>query len=855
MPKSRKPIRNFFLRLMLLVIGAGALAGLALVGFSLSLLPSLPPIEAADRIALKLPLRIYSRDGLLLAEFGDERRKPVAIGDVPRPLIQAVLAAEDDNFYRHPGIDLSGIARAVIANLRPGSARQGASTITMQVARNYFLTPEKTYTRKMKEILLAFRLEQTLSKDQILELYLNKIFLGHRAYGFAAAAQVYYGESLDQLTLAQLAMLAALPKAPSRNNPITNPETAEARRDYVLRRMLQLDYITAEQYRAAAPQPLTASYHGAVLDLEAPYVSEMARRHMVENYGASVYEKGYNVYTTVSARLQLAARRALRKGLRDYDRRHGYRGPAGRIDLAQTTEAERRRLLQEHPAPANLRAALVTEVGERSADIFLADDGEARIPWRGLAWARAYVDTETLGPKLKRAADVVAAGDVILVRRSGNRPWELAQPPAINGALVSIDTDDGAIKAVVGGYDFYQTKFNRALQAERQPGSNIKPFIYSAALEKNFTAATPVSGGPIVAEDESIGNIWRPENYTGRFFGPTPLRKALSLSINLVSVRILRAINPRFAIEHMEKFGFDREDLPGDLSLALGTPHFTPLEVVTAYAVLANGGHRVTPYLVSRIEDRAGRTVYTANPPTVCEFCVADGGLEVENGDGGGGDGGLDGYIGDSDVETAGGGAETDGYDFAIDGGGFQSDGDGAETAARQRKLAPRVLSAENAFLMNSLLRQVVQSGTGQRAKSLGRRDLAGKTGTTNNFHDAWFSGFTRGTAATVWMGFDQASSLGRGEAGSRVALPAWIDYMRAALRGEPQTELRPPDNITAAWVDQDSGAAAVENAPNGYLEYFIAGTEPGGAGGGGGEGEAGAPSVPTAPLDTEGLF
>lgn len=848
MPNPRKPIRNFFLRLLLLVIGAGALAGLALVGFSLSLLPALPAIEAADQIALKLPLRIYSRDGLLLAEFGDERRKPVAIGDVPRPLIQAVLAAEDDNFYRHPGIDLSGIARAVIANLRPGSSRQGASTITMQVARNYFLTPEKTYTRKMKEILLAFRLEQTLSKEQILELYLNKIFLGHRAYGFAAAAQVYYGKNLDQLSLAQLAMLAALPKAPSRNNPITNPETAEARRDYVLRRMLQLDYITAGQYRAAAPQPLTASYHGAVVDLEAPYVSEMARRHMVENYGAEAYEKGYNVYTTVNARLQLAARRALRKGLRDYDRRHGYRGPAGRIDLAQTAEDRRRHLLRGHRAPAGLRAALVTEVGERNADIMLADGSAAKIPWRGLAWARAYVDTETLGPELQRAADVVAAGDVILVRRSGNRPWELAQTPAINGALVSIDTNDGAIKAVVGGYDFYQTKFNRALQAERQPGSNIKPFIYSAALEKNFTAATPVSGGPIVAEDESIGNIWRPENYTGRFFGPTPLRKALSLSINLVSVRILRAINPRFAIAHMEKFGFDREDLPGDLALALGTSHFTPLEVVTAYAVFANGGHRVTPYLVSRIEDRGGRILYTANPPTVCEFCIAGGGVDVENGDGNGGDGGLEGYSGDSGVETAGG-------DFAIDGDGFENDGGAAPIADRRRKLAPRVLGAENAFLMNSLLRQVVQSGTGQRAKALGRADLAGKTGTTNNFHDAWFSGFTRATAATVWMGFDQASSLGRGEAGSRVALPAWIDYMRAALRGEPQTELRPPDNITAAWVDQDSGAAAVANAPNGYLEYFIAGTEPGGAGGGVDGGEAGAPGVPTAPLDTEGLF
>lgn len=854
MPKPRKPIRNFFLRLALLVIGAGALAGLALVGFSLSLLPSLPAIEAADQIALKLPLRIYSRDGLLLAEFGDERRKPVAIGDVPRPLIQAVLAAEDDNFYRHPGIDLSGIARAVVANLRPGSARQGASTITMQVARNYFLTPEKTYTRKMKEILLAFRLEQTLSKDQILELYLNKIFLGHRAYGFAAAAQVYYGKALDQLTLAQLAMLAALPKAPSRNNPITNPETAEARRDYVLRRMLQLDYITAEQYRAAAPQPLTASYHGAVLDLEAPYVSEMARRHMVENYGAGVYEKGYNVYTTVNARLQLAARRALRKGLRDYDRRHGYRGPAGRIDLAQTTEDERRRLLRDHRAPAKLHAALVTEVGERSADIMLADGGAAKIPWRGLAWARAHVDTETLGPKLERAADVLAAGDVILVRRNGNRPWELAQPPAINGALVSIDANDGAIKAVVGGYDFYQTKFNRALQAERQPGSNIKPFIYSAALEKNFTAATPVSGGPIVAEDESIGNIWRPENYTGRFFGPTPLRKALSLSINLVSVRILRAINPRFAIEHMEKFGFDREDLPGDLALALGTSHFTPLEVVTAYAVFANGGHLVTPYLVSRIEDRAGRTVYTANPPTVCGFCITDGGFGVDNGDFSDEDGGLDVYSGDSGVETAGGDVETDGYGLAIDGDDVETDGGDIQTAVRQRKLAPRVLSAENAFLMNSLLRQVVQSGTGQRAKALGRGDLAGKTGTTNNFHDAWFSGFTRATATTVWMGFDQDHSLGRGEAGSRVALPAWVDYMRAALRGEPQTELRPPDNITAAWVDQDSGTAAVENAPNGYLEYFIAGTEPGGAGGAG-QGEAGAPGVPTAPVDTEGLF
>jgi len=780
---------------LIALLGAFA-AGVMLVALvALLLTPTLPPLDDLAQQRLKVPMRVYTADGELIAEFGEEKRIPVTIEQVPAPLIQAILAAEDHSFFYHHGVDFLGLARAAWANLRAQRTAQGGSTITMQVARNYFLSPEKTYTRKLREVLLAFKLERELSKKEILTLYINKIFLGHRAYGFAAAAQVYFGKQLNELTLAETAMLAGLPKAPSRDNPLTNPANALERRNYVLRQMRGLGYLDEAGFKTALAAPLTATRHALRYDLKAPYVAEMVRQYMIGKYDENTYGGGFHVYTTIDAKHQRAANRALRRGLLDYERRHGWRGPAGRVTLKG--DADREVLddaLKDYRVVGDLVPGVVQQIEERSAAVYTQDGVVVTLDWAGLSWARPYVDENAVGPAPQRAADVLRPGDIVYLEPpetatdSEDGYWRLAQVPRVGGALVALRPSDGAVRALVGGFDFAESSYNRVIQAERQPGSSFKPFYYAAALDKGFTPATTVSGAPVVMEGDSPEDEWRPEDYSHRFYGPTRLREALAKSLNLVSVRLLRAIGTGYAVEYLERFGFDREKLPRNLSLALGTASVTPLQLASAFAVFANGGYRVTPYFIARVEDADHKVLEQASP-TVAGAAA----------DGTGGDAGT------LPMKTAG--------------------AAGNEHRPGSRA-APQVLSPETAFLMTSMLRDVIREGTARAALDLQRTDLAGKTGTTNEYRDAWFSGFNADLVATAWIGFDQPASLGRGEAGGRAALPMWMDYMRVALDGVAPKPLVPPSGVTQALVNRETGQPTVAGDPEAIEEYFVQGTE-----------------------------
>ncbi len=764
---TRSRLSVWFKRTLLAAVALSITGAIAAGVVVYQLLPTLPSIESIRDIPLKVPLRVYTVDGKLIGEYGDYRRTPTAIADVPPMMIRAVLAAEDDSFYKHHGVDIPGIVRALIANLRSGDAGQGASTITMQVARNYFLTREKTYTRKIKEMLLSIRMEQALSKDEILELYVNKIFLGHRSYGFQAAALFYYDKPLADLTLAEIAMLAGLPKAPSTSNPLTNPSAAVNRRNYVLRRMHDLDYIDEASYQAASAAPVTASRHVSPVDVDAPYMAEMARDYIFGKYGENAYESGFQIYTTIAAANQQAATEALRKGLVAYDRRHGFRGAIGHVDPVEAQDKDAlAEQLGEYPKSGSILPAMVVAADADAIAVYAPGPGQVDIGRDGFTWA------------MEDPSTVLEVGDIVHVDEAAEGAWQLAQLPEVQGALVSLDPNDGAILALTGGFDYYINNFNRATQARRQPGSNLKPFIYSAALNNGFTAATLVSGAPIVVEDP-IEGTWRPENYSGRFYGPTRIREALINSMNLVSVRIARAMGVPTVLDHLETFGFDRERLPKGLSLALGAAAVTPLEMAASYAVFANGGYRVEPYFIARVEDQNGEIIEYSNRVRVCETC------EV------------------SEEALA------------------------ADPDALDPRYAREVLSRENAFIMNSIMRDVIRSGTGKQALELGRNDLAGKTGTTNDFRDAWFSGFNGEVVATAWVGYDQPRTLGRGESGARAALPIWIDYMRVALDGVPETRLEVPENVVSGLVSRDTGEAVAPGAPGAYEEYFIMGTEP----------------------------
>ena len=811
-----------------------AVSLLALI--ALALTPTLPAIGDLTEDRLKVPMRVYTADGKLIAEFGEEKRIPIKIDEAPLLLIKAILAAEDDSFYYHHGVDFLGIVRAAWHNFRTGTASQGASTVTMQVARNFFLSPEKTLTRKLREVLLAFKIERELSKDEILELYINKIFLGHRAYGLAAAAQVYYGKSLQELALPEMAVLAGLPKAPSRDNPLTNPESAKARRNYVLHRMHKLEFIDDLMLAESLEAPLTASKHKLKFDVEAPYIAEMVRQYMFQTYNEKTYAGGFHVYTTISSLHQQAATQALRKGLLAYGRRHGYRGPAGRVRIA--TGIDRNNLddilkghlddaLKDYREIGNLLPAIVLTLEEKSVTAYTQDGYIVDIEWEGLSWARKYLGPNTLGPPIKKAANILKPGHIIYLERSAEDKWLLAQPPKVAGALVSIRPSDGAIISLVGGFDFYQSNFNRATQAERQAGSSLKPFIYSAALEKGFTAASKVSGAPIVIADVNLEDEWRPENYSKQFYGPTRLRKALALSLNLVSVRLLRTIRPSYAVEYMERFGFDPEKLPLNLSLALGTASVTPLQMTSAFAVFANGGYKIEPYFITRIEVAGHSILEQANPLTVCPTCESN----IT-------------YFNESNL------AREENINFNSNQVNSVSTTEGEDQSPAPR-YAPRVLTPENAFIMDSMLKDVIAAGTGRRAMVLGRTDLAGKTGTTNEYRDAWFSGFYSDLAAVAWVGFDQPETLGRGEAGSRAALPIWIEYMRPVLAEVPEKTSEPPPTVVAVTINKDSGGITDSEDPDGIVEYFIQGTEPTT------EHMAADGTIPTTPTDTitEGLF
>jgi penicillin-binding protein 1A len=789
-------ILRFFLATGFAVFTAGVVVVAAAYFY---IAPQLPPIDRLKEVQLQVPLRVFSNDGALIAEFGEQRRTPIRYEDLPQTVIDAILATEDDRFFVHPGVDYQGLVRAVVELIRTGEKRQGGSTITMQVARNFFLSREKTYLRKLTEIFLALKIERRLNKQEILELYLNKIYFGQRAYGIAAAAQIYYGLSIDELSIAQVAMIAGLPKAPSTNNPISNPERALERRDYVLGRMYVLGFIDSDQYSRALNEADTASLHAATIEVQAPYVAEMVRGYMVEQFGEEAYSAGYRVYTTLDGERQNAARAALRDGLLAYDRRHGYRGAVRHFELAPDAgEEDFDSLLKEAKSIGGLLAALVVEVEGQSARIYISEQGYAELDWEAISWARSYVSVNQRGAELKSADQVLQRGDLIRVEALPEGQWRLAQVPALSGALVSVNPQDGALQALVGGFDFYQSKFNRATQAQRQPGSSFKPFVYSAALDKGYTVASLFNDAPVVFDDASLETTWRPENYSGKFYGPTRMREALTHSRNLVSIRLLRAVGPGYVTSYVQRFGFRSGQIPKNLSLALGSGTATPMEMARAYSVFANGGFYTEPYFIREVRDAEDQVVYRANPAIACAECEAESAADPE-----------------PEATAV---AETTESAEEVEVAGKPSDAESAEPAP---VYAGRVVDAANVYLTTSMMQDVVKRGTGRRAMSLGRNDLAGKTGTTNDQRDAWFCGFNARLVTTVWVGFDRVQPLGNGETGGRAALPIWIGYMQQALEGMPQARVPQPPGLVTVRIDAKTGLRLPSGQVGGLFELF----------------------------------
>ncbi len=756
------------------------------------LAPKLPSTETLKDVRLQVPLRVYSHDKRLIGEFGEQRRIPLALSAIPDTMINAILAAEDERFFGHPGVDWQGIARALWHLLRTGEKGPGGSTITMQVARNFFLGRERTYLRKLNEILLALKIERELTKQEILELYLNKIFLGHRAYGVGAAAQTYYGRRLGALSLAEVAMIAGLPKAPSRFNPIADPARAIARRNYVLGRMYELALIDLKANQKARSAPITASLHGLAVQVEAPYVAEMVRAEIEKRFGANAYAAGFQVQTTIDSRKQTAANRALRKALIEYDERHGYRGPEAHIDYSLEKYRQAEQKLAGIPMIGGLQPAIIIEISKQAASVLTKQHGPVTIHWNGLSWARPFVDHNRRGASPKTAAEILAVGDIVRVRRVGEE-WYLTQVPEVEGALLAMNPRDGGVNALVGGFDFARSKFNRATQARRQPGSSFKPFVYSAAIDRGFTAASMINDAPIVFHDPGLEASWRPENYSGEFFGPTRLREALVHSRNIASIRLLQAIGVDYAIDYLQRFGFDVASLPHSLSLALGSGTLTPQELATAYCVFANGGYAVDSHFIDAIFGPSGQRIWQANPRLACDQC-------------------------DLPNTSAGPSARfqvTEKSNFH----------DSVETSPSEQsplpEPAPRVLSPQNAWIMNSMLRDVIERGTGRRARTLARKDIAGKTGTTNDQRDAWFAGFNSGLVAVAWVGFDRLQPLGERETGSRAALPMWLAFMQESLRDAPEEFLEQPEGMITVRIDPETGHFAGASHPGAIFETF----------------------------------
>ncbi len=791
-----------------LILGfTGALLAAIAVGVAYWLIaPKLPTSAQIREVKLQLPLRVLSHDDRLIAEFGEMHRTPVKIGEIPERVKQAFIAAEDQRFYQHHGIDPVGIARAVWLLVTTEKDRvPGGSTITQQVARGFFLSNEYSYSRKLTEIFLALKLENELSKDEILELYLNKIFFGYRAYGVVAAADFYYGKPLDQLTVAEASMLASLPKFPSSGNPLSNPDRALQRRNYVVGRMREEGYIDDVAMKAAQAEPEHAAPHEPAVEVDAPHIAELVRIAAIERLGADAMTAGYVVHTTIDSKLQSAAIAALREGLHVYDRRHGWRGAESHIE-PPAADADRKTLeaaLSNFKAVGMLQSALVRSVSDGEAELYVAGGETAKIPLSDLAWARRYLSENSRGEAPKKVSQVMNPGDIVRLHRDDAGAWHLAQLPRAQSALVSLDPEDGALRAMVGGYSFTLSKFNRATQSNRQPGSSFKPFVYSAAFERGYTPASIVLDAPVVFPDPSKPDgFWRPANDDDKFDGPTRLREAMVQSKNLVSVRLLDAVGAHFTHDYVQRFGFPKDAVPDNLSMALGTASLPPLTMARAYATFANGGFRIDPYFIERIDDRDGKPVFLANPIRACRDCPERREADVKAINSSAEDLSL--LLGNAapSAPTPAPAAPTE------------------VTAPAALLLAPRVLEPRNAWLITSLMQDVVKRGTGSGAMVLGRHDLAGKTGTTNEHRDGWFSGFTTRLVCSVWTGFDDYSPLGHGEFGAQVALPTWIGFMKVALDGVPE-ELPPvPAGITHARIDAATGQI-LDSVSGGMDEVF----------------------------------
>jgi penicillin-binding protein 1A len=792
----------------------GVVLGAVGIGIAYWLIePRLPSVDVLKDVRLQVPLRVYSKDGKLVATIGETRRIPIRIEDVPQQLKNAFLAAEDANFYTHSGIDFTGILRALGYMVVKRSLHvPGGSTITQQVARGFFLSSEVSLTRKATEIFLSFRIEHELTKDEIFQLYLNKIFFGNRAYGVAAAAEFYYGKTLNELTLGECAMLASLPKFPSSSNPLSNRARATERRNYTLQRMLDNGFITAAQFKQASTEPDQSFAHEPPIEVDAPYIAEQVRLDALDRLGNDALTNGYSIYTTLDSRDQTAANQAMRNDLIAYDERHGYRGPEAHFDLAAHPLPQEldKRLDKDALRPVlGLIAGIVVDSSEKSADVYLQDGQSVALDLPAVRWAQRYKDESHRGAPPKRVDDVLKAGDVVRLARSAEGGWKLSQLPKVQGALIALDPNDGAIKSEVGGFSYARSKFNRAVQASRQPGSGFKPFFYAAAFEHGFTPASIINDAPIVFADPSKPNgLWEPKNDDDKFEGPMRLREALVESKNLVSVRLLDAIGVRYAREYATHFGFSLQQLPENLSFALGTASVSPLAMARGYAVFANGGFLIDPYFIDRIVDRDGKEIYKAQPLLACRDCpqrrVEDAREQAAAANAKPGDA--------QPVKTA------------------LSTPPAAQTVAapadpNAARLAPRVLDARTAYLIGSILHDVVRRGTGHDAMVLKRNDLAGKTGSTNDHRDAWFNGYNDDLVASVWVGFDDFSSLGRsngvGEFGAQAALPMWIEFMRTALKGVPEQPFEMPPGITTARIDKATGQLAPAGDPNSMLEVF----------------------------------
>ena len=847
---------------------SGLIGFAALVGIYFYIKPDLPSVTVLKDVRLQTPMQIYTKDGKLISQYGVKRRIPVKLEEVPQELIDAILATEDSRFYEHHGIDPIGIVRAAVSLVLTGEKRQGASTLTMQLARGFFLSREKTYVRKVKEIFIALHMEQELSKQEILELYLNKIELGHRAFGFGAAAQVYYGKELNELTLAQIATIAGLPKAPSVLNPVSGPERSVERRRVVLLRMLDEEYITKAQFDEAVSAPVTARKHGAEIEVDAPYLADTIYNEMVEIYGKEEAETGgYQVFATATSDMQLAAQRAVVRNLHDYDERHGYKGALGYLwdipesetkddaipqlalsfDVSNKTSkdqwdrASMLQVLEEIPYIKPLLPSVVTKVNEQSIEVLSVDGKVRTVEWGGLDWARRYITDFRQGSDPQTATDVTQEGAVVYIRQQEGL-WRISQIPEVSGAFIALNPKNGAVEAVVGGYSFYQSQFNRATQAKRQVGSNIKPFVYSAAIANGYTLASIINDAPINQWNAATGVAWRPQNSPAEYDGPIRMRKALGKSKNVVSVRLLRGVGLRETADYLTRFGFNKDDIPLDETVSLGSSSHTPLEVVRGMSVIANGGYLVNPHFISKVLDENGDELWKANPVWACNRCENQSDPEISPEDE------------EADIEAL--LAAELNQDILL------GDVDGDES--EEKVIAPQVITAQNAFLVAEMMRTAVRAngnwskktywlGTGWRARNiLQRTDIAGKTGTTNDSRDTWFSGFHKDLVATTWVGFDNMGrQLGRAtrnqnlinkepekfnwignamigiEDGAKAAEPAWIRFMQFALKDKPHTPMPVPENIVRVRIDRTSGKLTRRTDHTTLFEYFLQGTEP----------------------------